>query len=239
MATFRLLDWVGVDLNIRCPLCKEVFKNEVECPLIGGKWPVVGRCGHSICRKCWQLKFEGASAIFLPCPLKVCSFREAFHGREIAPNRAMMEALDRWEDIDALVKQKLTEYESLNKTKLIKQRTRFSDERNDLVQKITELLQRDPENREEDTVDNKRKSPLEEADFVAKSRRVSLDWPDNSGTKVTSNRGATAVAKAVDATTAAAKAADTKNALVAAAKSEIKNPYTKRRAQRPTEYWLN
>ena len=169
---FSLVDWLGVDLHVRCPLCKEMFKNEVECAIIGGKWPVVGRCGHSICRKCWNFKFEGASPIYLPCPLKECPVKDSFHGRSIAPNRKLMEALDRWEDIDSLAEKKLREYESMNKSKYIQQTMRFNQERDDLVGRISALLETHDGGR-------KRSSPTEEAQIVGKARRVSLDGPTN------------------------------------------------------------
>lgn len=101
---------------IHCPIC---FDQYVSSTSSNARSPIVGQCGHTLCRGCiLQATTTPAGVVDLKCPC--CNTERSFRPNQLTPNLAVMELLEaKNDDIKSWIKdemhRKSTEIKGLQK----------------------------------------------------------------------------------------------------------------------------
>ena len=112
-------------MDVNCPVCHDLLT-----PI---NYPITGRCGHSICLRCFNNKIYDPFLLngkkeWVPCPLERCEWRESFWRLDFEKNKVFTRILGGLIDLEhqtgTKVKEMVTELQaSKNETKKLREET--------------------------------------------------------------------------------------------------------------------
>jgi len=102
---FNLKEWLGTGTEEGSELCQTCG---LEFSVV--LYPVVGRCGHSLCKDCYRYNVVNDFTQYgnlRKCPIPRCQVPGSFHREGIVKNLTFMHAIEKWENIETEIGRKL------------------------------------------------------------------------------------------------------------------------------------
>ena len=92
-AKFSFAYWLGMSVNVNCQVCCLPMTEFV-------RYPVTGRCRHTVCGLCFRKCDANAKDSIWSCPVKGCIDEKSFQTDRTGKNWSMACAIVKWEDIE-------------------------------------------------------------------------------------------------------------------------------------------